>query len=512
MSNTLLLRSLIMYAICAAIALFVGYEISTWDEMTSFGLLIGVLLLMMVPFLLRWHHFWLIAAWNTSAMVFFLPGRPTLMLTLAACSLLISMIEHAINQEAPFIHVRIIFWPLIFLACVVLATMKLTGGLGLQVAGGSSVGGKRYIFLLGAFAGYLALTAQRIPRDKVNRYATTFLLSPMTGAISDLSLFVGPSAVYYIFLIFPSTGALEPEVASAAGQEQFVRFGGIAFASSAVIYTMLARYGLRGIFNGGKLWRAPVFLLLFAISMFGGFRSTLILFVMTCAMLFFLEGLYNSRFMPVLLSGIALVFVALIPLAEHLPGSMQRTLSVLPFVKVSHEAEESAKASSEWRLQMWKEVLPEIPPHLLLGKGYSIDLVELEKLQTPISGDESEEGAKLAGDYHNGPLSVIIPFGLGGVLGFLWLIGAGIKVLYNNYKYGDPAFQRFNTYFLAAYVTKFVFFLSVFGSFSGDLPVFLGIVGMSVAINGGMRIPARVPQKRVSDAWKLAQARPSAIA
>src|SRR5580692_4442955 len=192
MSNSLLLRALIMYGVCMVIAVFVGYQVTAWDEMANFGVLMAVLFLMLVPFLLKWHHVWLIAAWNTTAFLFFLPGKPTLVLALAACSLLISALHHAINQEAPFIHVRILFWPIVFLTCVFVVTMKLTGGLGLQIAGSANVGGKRYIWLYGAIAGYFALTAQRIPPDKVVRYATIFFLSPVTNIISDLSLFVGP--------------------------------------------------------------------------------------------------------------------------------------------------------------------------------------------------------------------------------------------------------------------------------------------------------------------------------
>jgi O-Antigen ligase len=511
MSNSLLLRSLVMYGACVLIAVFLGYQISTWDEMSSLSILIIFLALMLVPFLLKWHYFWMIATWNTTAMAFLLPGRPSLALTLTAISLVISLLQHAINQEAPFIHVRPLFWPLVFMTCVIVATMKLTGGLGLNITGSANVGGKRYIWLFGSIAGYFALTAQRIPAEKVVRYATIFFLSPVTNVISDISLFLGPSAVYYIFLLFPSTGALEPGLASGNGPEEVVRFSGIAMASSAVVYTMLARYGLKGIFGSGRIWRAPFFLVLIVVSMFGGFRSILILIAMTCVIMFWLEGLYNSRLMPVLCCGLILAFVALIPLAEHLPFSVQRTLSVVPFLKVGDEAAGSARASSDWRVQMWEEVLPEIRPHLIIGKGYSINFEELEKVKTKARGDEGLEGAKLAGDYHNGPLSVIIPFGIGGVIAFLWLIYAGIKVLHHNFKYGDPAFSTVNAFLLAYFVAKFIFFLTVFGSFSGDMGGFLGLLGMSVAINGGMRQAVPIPQTRASDAWKLAQARPAAL-
>jgi hypothetical protein len=232
---------------------------------------------------------------------------------------------------------------------------------------------------------------------------------------------------------------------------------------------------------------------------------------MTCAVLFWLEGLFRSRLMPVLCCGGLLILVAVAATSEHLPLSIQRALSVVPFLKVSEDASGSASASSDWRVQMWHEVLPEIPQHLILGKGYSIDLQDLEKLKTTTAGNEGVEGAKLAGDYHNGPLSVIIPFGLGGVIGFVWLIGAGVRVLRNNFKYGDPAFRNINTYLLAAYITKIVFFMFVFGSFAADLTGFLGMLGMSVAINDGMRQPVRTAQRRVSDSWRVTQAQPAAL-
>ena len=40
------------------------------------------------------------------------------------------------------------------------------------------------------------------------------------------------------------------------------------------------------------------------------------------------------------------------------------------------------------------------------------------------------EGAAMAGDYHNGPLSVLIPFGIWGLAAFVWLLVAGARFLY----------------------------------------------------------------------------------
>ena len=44
MTNSLLLRSVIMYSMCVVIAIFCrAYHISTWDQMPSFSTLIAVL-------------------------------------------------------------------------------------------------------------------------------------------------------------------------------------------------------------------------------------------------------------------------------------------------------------------------------------------------------------------------------------------------------------------------------------------------------------------------------------
>jgi len=68
--------------------------------------------------------------------------------------------------------------------------------------------------------------------------------------------------------------------------------------------------------------------------------------------------------------------LSLIPFVGHLPLSVQRTLSFLP-LPVDPVAQASADLSTEWRLQMWKNVLPQIPQYLWLGKGYSISAADL---------------------------------------------------------------------------------------------------------------------------------------
>jgi hypothetical protein len=102
-----------------------------------------------------------------------------------------------------------------------------------------------------------------------------------------------------------------------------------------------------------------------------------------------------------------------------------------------------------------------------------------------------------ASDYHNGPLSVIITFGIFGVIGFIWFLVAACRGLYFNYRYGDPELHNINATLLALFLARILLFLFIFGGFYGDMAHFAGIIGLSLALNGGIRRfePAPAVQK-----------------
>jgi hypothetical protein len=496
MSNaSLLFRSLIIYAVCLPLALVLGYILADWENTPNFFAIIILLSLLTLPLLLRWHHFWLIALWNVQAVIFFLPGRPGIVLAMAAVSLLISVIQHTLNRQVQFIHVPTIAWPIVFLTAVILVTAKLTGGIGLAISGGTSIGGKKYLFLLGAIMGYYALTAHQIPKNKAKLYVALFFLCGVTSAISSMTVIMPPSFLYYALLVFPPEAYYVPGGDDlVAGPVQIARVGGIAEGCVAVLSAMLALYGVAGIFAGRKLWRPVVFVLFTVGCLFGGFRSILIGLALTVAVVFWLEGSMRTNLFPTLLiSGVVVAVVAL-PFLGQMPLSVQRTLSFVPFVKIDPAAEAAAKDSTEWRVQMWKLVLPEVPKYLLVGKGYSINAQDLAMAGLNSGGDDTSAGAMMSGDYHSGPLSLIIPFGLAGTFGFIWFLWAGCRVLNNNFKYGDPDLIRINTFLYGSFIAKIIFFIFIFGSFNGDLAVFVGIVGLGIALNGGMMRPPPEPR------------------
>jgi O-antigen ligase len=179
-------------------------------------------------------------------------------------------------------------------------------------------------------------------------------------------------------------------------------------------------------------------------------------------------------------------FTALIPLVQTLPLSIQRSLSVLP-LPVNPAARADAKGSTEWRIKMWQALAPEIPQYFWLGKGFAASATDYYLAQESVRRGLSRdyETMILSGDYHNGPLSVIIPFGIWGALAFLAFIISALRVLYLNHRNGDPALARVNTFLFSYFIAKLIFFLTIFGALHIDIATFAGIVGLSISINGG---------------------------
>src|SRR5208282_5663998 len=437
MSNTpAILRSLIIYAVCVPLAITVGYVLTNPMDYSSLGLLGVFVLLLISPLLLRWHHPLLLLSWNTGVSLFFIKGAPSLWLVMVVLSLGISLLERTLSSERHFIRVPQITWPLLCLVVVALITARLTGGFGVRAFGSDIYGGKKYVYLLAGILSYFALTARRIPPERAGLYVALFFLGGVLSMIGDLFSIV-PSWAHFVFWFFPP----DPN-AFYAFQVGETRLGGVALAGAAIWCFLMARYGIRGIFLSGRLWRPFMFFLPFSLIFLGRFRYQFIFVGLVFTLQFFLEGLHRTRLFPIFAWVGIMAMVAIVPLASKLPFTVQRTLAILP-LQLDSEARRDAQDSLDWRVNMWKALLPKVPQYLLLGKGMAITPEEYNEMMGTSLGiaagtfDPGQDPMALSYDYHNGPLSVLIPFGLWGGIAVLWFFAAALWVMYRNFRYGD---------------------------------------------------------------------------
>jgi O-Antigen ligase len=500
-----ILRSLIIYAVCVPLAVWIGFMIANPFDRSAFSYAGILLLILCAPILLRWHHFLLIATWNLGLTIFFLPGSPPFWLLMTALSLFISVLHRTVNSKARFISAPSITLPLVFFLAVVAFTARLTGGIGLHSLGNDTAGGKNYVLLVMGILGYFALTAQPIPAKRAWLYVSLFFLAGCLAFISDLGPFL-PSSLYFIFAFFPVSGY---DLNTTPGVVEFhARYAGLGAMGMAGFFFMLARYGARGIFVSGRLWRPVLFGLFVVMMLAGGFRSNVILcgtvFLIQC----WLERLHQTKVFPFFILAGLIAAVLVVPFANKLPFAIQRSLAILP-LKLDPVARANAEGSEDWRLQIWKDALPTVPQYLLLGKGYALSQGELAMASSGNFHYASDiQSVDITGNYHSGPLSVVIYFGIWGVIAILWFWIAGLRALYLNYRYGDPGFRVINIFLLAYFVARIFLFLVVFGGIYGDMYYFTSIIGLSVSLNGGIRRPAMARVQTVNKTVAVPPSRP----
>ena len=487
-------------ALCLPLAVILGYFLTDPLEPSSVALVGFVFAALAVPLMMKWHHPLLIFSWNAALAPAFVTGQPALWTVLAGIGLFFGILNRCVDSNKRFLDVPSIRNSLLFLCAAVALTAYFTGGMGMAALGSTQLGGKRYFYIFAAAIGYFALTSQKISAHRAKMFAGLFFLSMTIGLVPNIAFFLGGHQLDFIYVIFSPDAAGEQINAAASATGTGGRIFGLTMFANGLLCFLLVRYGIRGVFQAAKLWRAALLFLALVACLMSGFRSLLILLGMVFVIQFYLEGPHRTRFAWILAALILVGGGAALTQLQRLPFFIQRTLSFLP-IEVSSEVKASSVTTLEWRLQMWQALLPEVPKYLLKGKGCGIDRSAMYfSTDAAHQGNEGFEWAIVAGDYHNGPLSLIIPFGIWGVIGFGWFVCAALRYLYHQHRRRDPLLQNINTLLLSFFLARLILWTLFVGSFFGDLYIFTGIIGLSVSLNG--TVPVKKPAPETQLAWE----------
>ncbi len=191
-----LLRTYIVYGICLPLAVVLGYMLTSVDYVTlaTVGLVLSIL---MIPFLLKWHHPILVTSWNMSMVLFFLPGRPNLWLAIGAMSLLIMPFCRGPSAKAhncPRIMSSVMLAPLV-------SGSDDPGHGAIDRRHRHPDAGQRRCLRReairpessGSILAYFALAGKQIPRERAGLYVALFLLGGLTAEIGATIGYVSPS-------------------------------------------------------------------------------------------------------------------------------------------------------------------------------------------------------------------------------------------------------------------------------------------------------------------------------
>jgi hypothetical protein len=253
------------------------------------------------------------------------------------------------------------------------------------------------------------------------------------------------------------------------------------------------------------LWALLVLATIVAATM-SGFRNGII----TVGLTFLIGIAYRSGFSGVAISFFGLIggvaLLAVVNTMHPLPPNIQRSLTFLPGTWEKRYKLDAA-GSSEWRFEIWREVLltDRWIQNKWLGDGLGFSAAELagqlnqrEGARAGVSGfDAHREGILASGDYHSGPVSTIRVIGY---LGLLVFLSAQIRLAVHAHRQINRC-RGTEWYPLALLIgipliMAPIIYVFIFGDFKSNTATFLMSLGMIRLLENNLPLPAYVIRRR----------------
>jgi hypothetical protein len=200
-----------------------------------------------------------------------------------------------------------------------------------------------------------------------------------------------------------------------------------------------------------------------------GFRSRLVGFLVVTWVYCFFHAKSKIRFF--LASGLigSVLWVGIIFASPHFSIGMQRSVSFIPGVNIQQRVTQNAKGSVEWRLEIWRYCLEQVPEYLIVGRGSAFDLSEtLSQIGQEERTRLTPWLAFLTRNYHSGPLALLLDYGLLGFIAAVWLTILVFKRL-RSYSYllvrmPNTFESRYILFLCASLIWEWSAFYLVYGS------------------------------------------------
>lgn len=314
----------------------------------------------------------------------------------------------------------------------------------------SIVGGKEYIWCIGAIVCYVALSLVPIQLSTLLKIMKwTFWLSFITACFMC------------------SKGLITGNV-NIGEEAANTRFGAFIGVGRYIVEFIFAKYSFIGVILSP--WKLGLVLLgLFGIAL-SGFRIYILYefqFLILCT--------WVNRQLTILLVGCFAVWGTLVYLSyereeifEDIPHGVKRVISAVPGVDFTNDkAEKDAEGSWEWRYEMWQWALDPSKGYItdyVWGDGFGFSLKEESLRSVSIGlglrnfGDNKNYAER--GDWHNGAISIIQSTGYVGLsVVIIWMIPVIWLILHVCYALRKHSLSEY------VYVNMFFVIISYFATF-----------------------------------------------
>jgi len=360
------------------------------------------------------------------------------------------------------------------------------------------VGGRPYIEIALAVVAIWVMLRTPAAAKTVARIPYYFLVGPLLVALLYLPAYLAPGFAAKLSFLYAALDVSAYFTAQAATPgAEYLRLNQLGPLGMMLPMVLCSLFPPRTLLSLVR-WRGWFFLLGLVCLFMSGFRN----YFAWVAVAFVLSAwLHRGWWEAVKVAVVGGVLLGMIIIGQgrlySLPASVQRTMVFLPG-KWSPGIAEGAKASTEWRFRMVREVLNYgLLPQMWLGQGFGMaqeDLWSWYQLGGRM-GDWSEY-AMVSGQYHNGPLSAIRVAGYVGLGMLLVLMMATAVYAVRCVRVCRGTILQSVAILLAIQSVWAPFhYVLLFGAYESDFPNVVLRAGLVVlVINTVSRLPRPQPQ------------------
>ena len=502
MLNARSIQSSIVLIIGLLLAVVMGNMLVT-DTFSAFAWL-GVVAVITICIFMGRRIWLLIPFMGALELGLRIPGQPSSLmlgelLTLAFCTVLFLMRKLPLK----LVWTELEFWMLVLTLFVVQAYIR--NPVGVNIFGGDTVGGKPYFLFGMATVSAMVLAGLQVTAPELMMIIRVSIVGGLLNAfVSLLSTFVPAVGSY-----FSGSFATSEEVT----YENFNRVIDTGATNRITFLGSLTRnvaLWVCSFISPVKALLDPFWgsLLLFTVlgAAYSGYRNAVVTVGST-----YLVGLaYRGGFGYLMLAALggtgAVAMLAAVNLMAPLPPNIQRSLTFLPGTW-EQRYRDDAKGSSEWRYEIWQEVLTSDKyiqnKWMGDGLGFSSDafrqsVAMADTNGTGVSGfDVQRENILVSGDYHSGPVQTIRVIGY---IGLLFLLLAMARLAIHAHRQILRC-RGTEWYPLALFtgiplITYPFFFAFVFGDFQGGATTFMLGAAMVRMLQNNLPLPAYAGRSR----------------
>ncbi|MDB4295576.1 hypothetical protein N9908_04950 [Akkermansiaceae bacterium] len=391
----------------------------------------------------------------------------------------------------------------VFLMLILVAQVYLRNPVGLSITGSANVGARPYASFGLAMAVCLFLSWLVVPVAEIKKARNYMVAGGVISVIFELIARI-PGMGFPMAIAFGTSNMsfAEGPATDVLDEGQATRNdAGAAMGKSLSAILVSYVSPLKALFKA--VW-LPILVISIAGGLISGFRSKLLVVLLTYAFGVYYWNGFKGVFIASLIGICGVIAVAIINMVHPLPPNVQRSLSFLPGTWEQRYLDDT-EASSDWRFEMWEEVLftDNWIKNKTLGDGLGFTKEEHELQESlaqssykggpGIQGWDSQRASILVnGDYHSGPVSMVRVMGYVGMVIFTLSI---IALAVAAHRYIKK--MRYSPYFgivcifCIPIVWHPLFYLFIYGGFKGDAPQFLLSVGLLTLLRRNLPLPGQ---------------------